>query len=662
MGVNDEDGRTLAVSLYDITDLENAEPLIARKEVESQWSWSEANWDHRAFSVVEGAVSVQDADGVEETGLVLLPFSGYTESATFTGYRSAVQIFTFSKTTLTARGVMDHPSRVRRGFLADEHVAANLSETSLAFHDVQDPDAPVAISSVELAPNYTDVLIFGEHRVRVKAPRSWDYWSHRQSNAPKLLEVIAANEHPDIALPIATIEINANASIARVGTHIVAMHRGPINSANAQGTLFSVYDLSNPAEPTKVADFRTSETFDSNHEINNYPSFDDCYDCGYRGSPLVPLALEHALVFVEYLPQSKSMGQLEQCRTRARDGKKCEGVTDEDGSFGIPSCTYTFGGITCERLNGGAETCLGSFQGCTVENDKYNCVEVETSTVLQTERECSTHELRRYWSQYRFRVLDLSSPGAPVLRDAVEMPAADEGINVLARAKSLYFSYKRPTTIEGDGRVYSRHFIKQIDLTNTASPSIKAEINVPGRLLEIDGNRAYTQDMVYGERYVETAIARVRIEGDRAILEGRRCFADRRVQSVALDGKGLFLVSHGPMWSHQYGYDVHYEATLNRLSVLDATDANFKEHANVVLDDWASLRQADAGRALFSVGSGLLVFNTSDPKKPFPQAYFPTTGWPGNIVIDGDDILIAAGRYGLYQFSSSVYNLLEREE
>ena len=102
IGVNDETSRTLAVSLYDITVLTNPEPLIAREQVEFGGGWSEARWDHRAFSVLEDAVEIKSPDGVEETGLVLLPFQGWDD--TRETYVSGVQIFTFSETTLTRRG------------------------------------------------------------------------------------------------------------------------------------------------------------------------------------------------------------------------------------------------------------------------------------------------------------------------------------------------------------------------------------------------------------------------------------------------------------------------------------------------------------------------------------------------------------------------------
>jgi hypothetical protein len=79
IGVNDEAGRTLSVSLYDITDLANPDPLVARAEVEADRSWSEASWDHRAFSVLEDAVMARGPAGELETGLVLLPFSGWDD-------------------------------------------------------------------------------------------------------------------------------------------------------------------------------------------------------------------------------------------------------------------------------------------------------------------------------------------------------------------------------------------------------------------------------------------------------------------------------------------------------------------------------------------------------------------------------------------------------
>ena len=40
-----------------LTDLANASPLIARQSVAMTYAWSQALWDHRAFSVIEDKVS-----------------------------------------------------------------------------------------------------------------------------------------------------------------------------------------------------------------------------------------------------------------------------------------------------------------------------------------------------------------------------------------------------------------------------------------------------------------------------------------------------------------------------------------------------------------------------------------------------------------------------
>ncbi|HMI92313.1 MAG TPA: beta-propeller domain-containing protein, partial [Polyangiales bacterium] len=182
VGTDDADAsRTPAISLYDITDLGNANPLLARASAGAlDWSWSEANSDHRAFSVLENAVFARD--GTDETGLVLLPFEGYKSSANGKGgeYFTRVQIFTFSDHSVTRRGTMDHDSPVRRSFPAREGVIANLSESSLALHNPNNPDQPDALGQVEFAPDYGRVLRFGNYVARLKRP-GYDYYEESNS-------------------------------------------------------------------------------------------------------------------------------------------------------------------------------------------------------------------------------------------------------------------------------------------------------------------------------------------------------------------------------------------------------------------------------------------------------------------------------------------------
>jgi hypothetical protein len=151
----DEDGTTAAVSLYDVSDAAEdtpraigRHPLIAQEEVAIPYSWSDGSWDHRAFSVLENAVEVEGPGGVVETGLVLLPYTGWNEETE--EYASAVQIFTFSEDSLTPRGTMNHGTPVRRSFRVDVEVVANLSDARLRLFDTSDPDDPIELGSTRL--------------------------------------------------------------------------------------------------------------------------------------------------------------------------------------------------------------------------------------------------------------------------------------------------------------------------------------------------------------------------------------------------------------------------------------------------------------------------------------------------------------------------------
>ena len=62
--------------------------------------------------------------------------------------------------------------------------------------------------------------------------------------------------------------------------------------------------------------------------------------------------------------------------------------------------------------------------------------------------------------------------------------------------------------------------------------------------------------------------------------------------------------------------------------------------------------------ALTGILDQLLVLNIDDASAPYAQAYFATRGWPRDIVVDGDDLLFAAGRYGIYKFDLDTFNLL----
>jgi len=258
VGIDDQSTRSAAISLYDITNLSNSRPLIARTSVEATSTWSEAAFDHRAFSVLEDAVDVAGPGGARERGLVLLPFSGVRGGS----YQAAVQIFTFSETTLSRRGLMEHGSPVRRSFLAAPRSAANLSDETLGLYGVADPDSPEKRGEVELAPSYSRVLLFGGHIARVRDPSDV---SMTGASPQVQVEIVPRAQHPDSAAAIARFDVPAGARLQQVGDLLVALEQEWVEREPGifgYRTEIRVHDLSDPQSP-RLASRLVTDRIDS---------------------------------------------------------------------------------------------------------------------------------------------------------------------------------------------------------------------------------------------------------------------------------------------------------------------------------------------------------------------------------------------------------------
>ncbi len=687
IGINDEQARTLSVSLYDITDLTNPSPLLARADVQADQSWSEANWDHRAFSVLEGVTHIAAPDGLTmETGLVLLPFSGWSE--TDSTYTAAVQIFTFSETTLTRRGLMVHGTPVRRSFQADDDLTANLSEAALSLFDTTDPDTPSALGEVELAPNYTDVLAFGDYRARLKNNAdTYGYWWGGNADLPaSRVEIIPADEHPDTATPVAGIDVPADAQLHQTGDLLVATRFVPVDTETWPYTYeahLTVFDLSNPAMPVEAGSLVTTQIQPSGGYGGWYDiGFDDCFDCGGYYWPSYGTAnadiqpVDGGLVFLERHFNEELIGQEESCSTWISE-PGCYGSgggvvepdrpDDEPGTDPEPTdeetCEgYYTGYVNCTSLDGAPDVCTGGFQYCAFNDDgSVTCADADVSDV-NTETHCYTYDRYRYWTSFSLEVLDLADPDAPTLADTVELPVSDEGVGMLAKGDRVWVTYRQPEVVDGDPLPYVRYFIRPLDVSTPAEPTLGEGINVPGELLATQpraggGTEVFTRDQMWSDNVVVTAVHRLRLSGDLATLEASHVFDNAWVQTLTLDGAGHVLASHRQAYG--YGWEVvsNTDPDLQKMTVLDAAELDVVSEVDV--DSWANLRDAVAGRALFEVPGGLLVFNLDDASVPFPQSYFATRGWPTRVGIEGREVVFAAGRYGVYAFDIDAFNLLD---
>jgi len=654
IGVNDENNRTMAVSLYDITDLDNAEPLLTRAEVEASSSWSEASWDHRAFSVVQNAVDVQGPNGEAETGLVLLPYSGYSDD--HDSYVAAVQIFTFSETSLTRRSSMVQGTRVRRSFPTD-NATANLSDYELSLFNTDDPDNVDELGRLELAPNFTDIMRLGAYSLRVKnAADAYNWWGTvERPNA--VVDVIDASADPDTAPAVASFTIPYNASVYLSGTNFVAITMVPDSTDTWPYTYTStveVTDLSDPTSPTEAGAFTTDRLTPS---YGGYGLYDDCWDCGWGygygfdyGDDAISVTDGVALLQREQ--KSELVAREEVCVTYVNDEGDC--LEAEDGTW---SCTYTTGSIRCATEEGSDETlCTGSIQQCTYSGsvdgeEREDCEEIDDLRGLPTEENCYDNDRYRYWQEVSLEVIDLSDPMQPQLSAPVELTPGDNGVRLLQDGNTAWIAFNRPVDVDNDPLPYVRYYAQSVDLSDVSAPQMGAAVNVPGELFAVTGDTVLTRDVQWGEDEAVTLVHRLDVADGVATLRHSHNFEDRMVQNVMLDGAGHVLATHRP----SYNVDNHWEQpTQLTLFALD----DLTTLSTIDVDRWATLRTAVAGRALFQVSGGILTFDLSTPASPAVEGFFATRGWPRAFVLDGDDVLFAAGRFGVYKFRLGDFNIL----
>lgn len=671
IGKNDENGtNTMAVSLYDITDLENPSPMITREEIDLQWSWSEANWDDRAFTVLEKGTNVTAPGGEIETGLVLLPFSGWDDDEE--RYVSAVQIFTFSRDTLTMRGVMEHGSQVRRSFVADSSVdtTANLSEQELSLFKTTDPDQPDELGRVELAPNYQDFLTFGSHGVRRKNNSAYyGWWGGRSAAQPTdELQVVSLSDDVDAADAIVSLAIPAGSKTYKIGDRLAVVSTQYTNDRYDEiETHVEVYNLTNPTMPV----LEGTETYDDLPQNGyNYGYYDDCFRCSFSGYYYdygsSTLVAGDALIFPETVREEEQVGTMRTTYTRPRDNQRRWNSCYDEQNREPLECTYYSGSIACSQLtrNDGtveSEVCRGRIVECDQDATGETSCDLVDPDTIQTQTDTNTHPETRRWFYYNLHILDLSNPTSmPAAASVVSMSSDEEASGLMARGDSVYISYKKPHTLPGDARPFVKYYFREIGLSNPSQPAVGSDINVPGVLIEVDGSTVVTRDFLWGQTIVETSLNKLEVNGNLALLKGVRRFEDQQVQQVMLDGTGNLLVSHRTSWyvNRQTNYDYDdYDNTL-RLSILDLDASGLPRLSQSSIDDWASLQAAVAGRALFTVPGGLLVVSLADAAAPEAQAYYPMRGWPRSLSVEGDRIYVPAGLFGLYDLDINASNLL----
>jgi len=246
ISVGVEDSK-IAVSWFDVSD--KANPMLASRVYvgdEDGWSWTEANWDEKAFGFFP------------DDGWILLPYQGYASEQ---GWTNGVQLIEIGENELIKRGSIPHDFQARRARILDESVVS-ISGQSLKSLDVSDPDEPLLLSELVLAWPADFVHRVGDFLLQLE--RGPSYWWGVQGSPNGKLHVSPV-EDPDELLASLELEGGRIAGSYLAGECLIVAQESFIepnqeNEYDVVVTRFSntVIDLSNPAEPRMLG----SDSFD----------------------------------------------------------------------------------------------------------------------------------------------------------------------------------------------------------------------------------------------------------------------------------------------------------------------------------------------------------------------------------------------------------------
>lgn len=181
IGIDDTSGWKVAVSLFDVRDVTKP-TLLSKVTLGESGSWSEANWDEKAFSVLPGA------------GLVLVPYGEWSSQ----GYATQVQLIDLGDSTLTKRGVIPHNMQPRRATTFGDRILS-VSGTELLVVNSSNRDHPAVTANLELSWPVNRVLIADGYLIEAEDGSEWP------GPALPVLRVVRA-EAPDVTLAQVTLQ------------------------------------------------------------------------------------------------------------------------------------------------------------------------------------------------------------------------------------------------------------------------------------------------------------------------------------------------------------------------------------------------------------------------------------------------------------------------
>ncbi len=162
---NEEGG--LHVSLFDVSDMTQPS-MIERVNFGPTWSSNSSFNNGDVLALVEDRNRLHKSFKVlDDLGLILVPFSGWTEKEVGCGkLKTGIQLVDFTEDSLTMRATVGATGTARRAFIHEERMFA-FSEDRVQTFNIDDRDKPVRTADLPLALRVHRTAVLGDRVLRI---------------------------------------------------------------------------------------------------------------------------------------------------------------------------------------------------------------------------------------------------------------------------------------------------------------------------------------------------------------------------------------------------------------------------------------------------------------------------------------------------------------
>ncbi len=608
----------MTVSIFDVANL--AKPtMLSRANFGGTWSWTVEDQDriHKAFKLFE------------DEGLITMPFSGWSYRDGGCGqYTSGIQLFDYTRDTVTARGVAQVRGQAKRAFLHQKRLFA-MSDDQVASFEIDNRDAPTRLGTVALANNAQKAVRVGENLVALGS----DWYTQE----PQIVVVPVAGRPS--ALPIATIDLarvvapSNEGCTARYWSSFAQSSQLFVNGnqvyvaynagfAGEQGSMgFAVIDLTTPQSPVLAGHklLPIGSTASSSGGPYYYSSY--AYGCGvgyYYGGNGVYAAGERivrvgtSLVLQDLVPEPVEAGTPYYYAPPEAKARLQTVDLSNPADIRLVSTTPIADGVS----SGGMFV-----DGTTVLTSHSESVEGDSGRV-------------------RFYVdrVDMAAPAAPK-REKVNVPGSLFGVDTAGRVVTIDYT-RTVKALDSSSGTYV--------WDQCATAQTFGTYNVTYASTDA-GARLWSQPEYCIK--IDRSFKLVDLSGGSATLLDTYVPTGAPISQVQLGADRLYLIRRETPTPMTDGGTSQYETTIDLLTGIRA--GRFAQSASFAAPRYptATASGTRLGIAPSWNNPNLVVFDTLDPTKPttilqsdqFYNQYYSMYG----LTIDSSYVVLAMGQYGV---------------